>query len=64
MITEGQRWILAECNKLHKAIKLCRFVKEPILWACMAAVSLKARELSTAEIAFAAIEQADKIQYS
>jgi len=42
-------------NRWEKAIKLCRFVKEPILWACMAAVSMKARELSTAEIAFAAI---------
>jgi len=40
---------------------LCRFIKEPILWACLAALSLYARELSTAEIALANIDSADKV---
>jgi intraflagellar transport protein 80 len=50
-------------NKWEKAIKLCRFVKEPSLWACLAAVSLHSRELNTAEIALASIEAADKVKY-
>ena len=52
-----------EKAKWSKAIKICRFVKEPILWACLAAISIKAQELPTAEIAFATIEQADKVQF-
>ncbi|EAR82753.3 intraflagellar transporter (macronuclear) [Tetrahymena thermophila SB210] len=52
-----------EKNKWEKAIKLCRFVKESSLWACLAAVSLHSRELNTAEIALASIEAADKVKY-
>ena len=46
-----------------KAIKLCRFVKDRVLWACLAAMALYARELNTAEIALAAIDEVDKIQF-
>ena len=46
-----------------KAIKLCRFVKDRVLWACIAAMALYARELNTAEIALAAIDEVDKIQF-
>eukprot|EP01016_Furgasonia_blochmanni_P034705 TRINITY_DN3774_c0_g2_i1.p1 TRINITY_DN3774_c0_g2~~TRINITY_DN3774_c0_g2_i1.p1 ORF type:complete len:779 (-),score=217.27 TRINITY_DN3774_c0_g2_i1:42-2378(-) len=52
-----------EKNKWEKAIRLCRFVKEQTLWACLAAVSLNSRELNTAEIALAAIEAVDKVEY-
>lgn len=52
-----------EKNKWEKAIKLCRFVREQSLWACLAAVSLHSRELNTAEIALASIEAADKVKY-
>jgi len=47
----------------EKAIRLCRFVKDPTLWACLAAMSLHARELNTAEIALAAIDEVDKVQF-
>jgi len=50
-----------EKSKWEKAIKLCRYVKEQSLWACLAAISLHARELNTAEIALAAIEAVDKV---
>jgi len=33
------------------------------LWACLAAVSLNSRELTTAEFALAAIEAIDKVQF-
>ena len=44
-------------------MKLCRFVKEPLLWACLAAISLKVKQLDTAETAFAAIEQPEKVSF-
>ena len=47
----------------EKAIRLCRFVREHTLWACLAAMSIYCRELNTAEIALAAIDEADKVQY-
>ena len=48
-------------GKWEKATKLCRFVKEPLLWACLAAVSLKNKKLESAETAFAAIEVPEKV---
>lgn len=47
----------------EKAIRICRFVKESTLWACLAAMSIYCRELNTVEIALAAIDEADKVQY-
>jgi intraflagellar transport protein 80 len=47
----------------EKAIRMCRFVKEHTLWACLAAMSIYCRELNTVEIALAAIDEADKVQY-
>lgn len=47
----------------EKAIRLCRFVKESTLWACLAAMSIYCRELNTVEIALAAIDEADKVQF-
>ena len=43
------------------AIRLCRFVKESTLWACLAAMAIYCRELNTVEIALAAIDEADKV---
>jgi intraflagellar transport protein 80 len=34
-----------EKGKWEKATKLCRFVKEHLLWACLAAASLKHKKL-------------------
>jgi len=46
-----------EKGKWEKATKLCRFVKEHLLWACLAAASLKQKKLESAETAFAVIEE-------
>lgn len=54
-VTQQGRW--------SAAIKICRFVKEPTLWACLAGMALQAREFDTVEIALAALEQIDKVQY-
>jgi len=45
------------------AIRLCRYVKDKTLWACLAVMALADKELSTAELAFAAIDQVHKLQY-
>jgi len=47
----------------EKAIRLCRFVKESTLWACLASMAIYCRELHTVEIALAAIDEADKVQF-
>merc|ERR1711907_596194 len=45
------------------ATKLCRFVKDQKIWACLAAMAINGQMLDTAEIAFAAIDEVDKLQY-
>ena len=50
-----------ENNDFDKAIRLCRFVKEQTLWACLAAMGIYCRELNTVEIALAAVDEADKV---
>lgn len=46
-----------------QAIRLCRYVKIRELWACLAAMAIHTRELNTVEIALAAIEEVDKVQF-
>lgn len=50
-------------SRWDDALRLCRFVKLPTLWACLAAMALGARELNTAEAAYAAIDEVDKVLY-
>ncbi|CAI9737075.1 transport 80 homolog [Octopus vulgaris] len=50
-------------GKWEEAVRLCRFVKEDKIWACLAGMAAYAKELPTAEVAYAALKKADKIQY-
>ena len=45
------------------ALRLCRYVKSNELWACLAAMAIAGKELHTAEVAYAAIEQVDKLLF-
>ncbi len=45
------------------ALRLCRYVKSPQLWACLAVLSVGARDLATAEVAYAAIDAVDKLAF-
>ena len=54
---------LAAAGTWDKAARLCRFVKDSSLWACLAAMAIAARELYTAEVAYAAIDEVDKLQH-
>ncbi|TRY89075.1 hypothetical protein DNTS_009800 [Danionella cerebrum] len=45
------------------ALRICRFAKDQTLWSCLAGLAMANRELSTAEVAYAAIGEIDKVQY-
>ena len=50
-------------NRWSEATRLCRFVKDDSLWAMLAAMATAAKQLDTAEVAYAAINEADKVHY-
>jgi len=50
-------------SEWEPALRLCRYVKANDLWACLAAMAIAGKELHTAEVAYAAIEQVDKLLY-
>merc|ERR1711972_197203 len=52
-----------EKGQWEQAVRLCRYVKSPKLWASLAAMAIYARSLDTVEIALAAIEEVDKLQF-
>ena len=54
LVTSGQ-W--------DKATRLCRFIKDPSIWASLAAMAMASKELNTAETAFAAIDEVDKLHF-
>nr|XP_023662977.1 intraflagellar transport protein 80 homolog isoform X2 [Paramormyrops kingsleyae] len=45
------------------ALRLCRFAKDQTLWASLAAMAMANKELNTAEVAYAAVGEVDKVQY-
>jgi intraflagellar transport protein 80 len=50
-------------NRWSDATRLCRFVKDDSLWAMLAAMATHAKQLETAEVAYSAINEADKVHY-
>ncbi|XP_041261975.1 intraflagellar transport protein 80 homolog isoform X2 [Onychostruthus taczanowskii] len=50
-------------SRWQDGLRLCRFVKDQTLWACLAAMAVANKDMSTAEIAYAAIGEIDKVQY-
>ncbi|KAL5476125.1 hypothetical protein EMCRGX_G026033 [Ephydatia muelleri] len=53
----------ASVGKWQLATHLCRFVKDGSLWACLAGMAISSKDLATAEIAYAAINEVHKVQY-
>ncbi|XP_023711172.2 intraflagellar transport protein 80 homolog isoform X2 [Cryptotermes secundus] len=53
----------AASSRWDDALRLCRFIKDSTLWACLAAMSTHAKDLTTAEEAYAAIDETDKVAY-
>ncbi|XP_062901919.1 intraflagellar transport protein 80 homolog isoform X1 [Mobula hypostoma] len=56
-------------SRWDDAVRLCRFVKtttpdeEQAMWSCLAAMAVAHKDLLTAEVAYAAIGEIDKVQY-
>ncbi|XP_053278513.1 intraflagellar transport protein 80 homolog [Pleuronectes platessa] len=50
-------------SRWEDALRLCRFAKDQCLWACLAGMSMANRELTTAEMAYAAIGELPRVQY-
>ncbi|XP_048460218.1 intraflagellar transport protein 80 homolog isoform X2 [Rhincodon typus] len=50
-------------SRWDDAVRLCRFVKEQTMWSCLAAMAIAHKDLMTAEVAYAAIGEIDKVQY-
>lgn len=50
-------------SKWDDAVRLCRFARDESLWACLAAMAAYHKQLSTAEVAYAAIDESDKVQF-
>eukprot|EP00466_Bigelowiella_natans_P016493 jgi/Bigna1/37415/e_gw1.19.155.1 len=48
-------------NKWPQCTRLCRFAKKTVLWACLAAVAMGRRQLEIAAVAFAALDEVDKL---
>lgn len=46
-----------------QALRLCRHVKDNLLWACLAGTSMAAKELNAAEVAYAALDEVDRVHY-
>ncbi|KAJ3125808.1 Intraflagellar transport protein 80 [Nowakowskiella sp. JEL0407] len=58
--------LLQECvrkKQWEEAIRLCRFAKMKELWACLAAMAIHGQDLNTAEVAYASIDEIQKVQY-
>ena len=53
----------AASQQWEDASKLCRFVKDSVLWSCLAGMAVHAKHLDTAEVAYAAIQESDKVYY-
>uniref|UniRef100_A0AAV2J5C6 Intraflagellar transport 80 n=1 Tax=Knipowitschia caucasica TaxID=637954 RepID=A0AAV2J5C6_KNICA len=45
------------------ALHLCRFAKDQALWACLAGMAMASKELTTSEMAYAAIGELPRVQY-
>ncbi|KAJ1558255.1 Intraflagellar transport protein 80 [Nowakowskiella sp. JEL0078] len=58
--------LLQECarkKQWEEAIRLCRYAKMKELWACLACMALNGQDLNTAEVAYASIDEIQKVQY-
>jgi len=54
---------LVKKKQWEEAIRLCRFAKLEVLWACLAAMAVAGHDLNTAEVAYALINEVVKVEY-
>ncbi|XP_014282320.1 intraflagellar transport protein 80 homolog isoform X1 [Halyomorpha halys] len=53
----------ASTNAWKEALRLCRMVQDEALWSCLAIMATQAKDIETAETAYAAINFYDKVLY-
>ena len=61
--TPAMLYDFVSSGRWDEGARLCRYVKSDALWATLAAMALHGRHLDTAEIAFAALNEVDKLHY-
>jgi intraflagellar transport protein 80 len=54
---------LVEKKNWEGAIRLCRFVRDKAIWACLVGMTIKVGQIDTADVALAALEEVDKLKY-
>ncbi len=54
---------LVEKKSWDASLRLSRFVRDKSMWACLAAMAIKANHIETAEVALAALEEVDKVLF-
>ena len=50
-------------GSLESGLRLCRFVKDPAMWAVLSGMAAEARDLNIAEAAYAAINEVCTLLY-
>ncbi|KAH7815537.1 putative Intraflagellar transport protein 80-like protein [Monocercomonoides exilis] len=50
-------------GRWEEANRLCRYVNERCLWHCFAAMAIENKELNFAELAYAALDEVDKVRF-
>ena len=48
---------------IERGLKLCRYVKDKVLWTAFSAICINYREIQIAETAVAAIDEVDKVNF-
>ncbi|VDD95816.1 unnamed protein product [Enterobius vermicularis] len=56
-------WRYASGMKWNRAIKLCRRIQEDYLWGILAGMATTANSIDTAEIAYAALDEVEKVLF-
>ena len=55
--------LLAYQDGIEKGLKLCRYVKDKVLWTAFSAICIHYREIQIAETAVASIDEVDKVNF-
>jgi intraflagellar transport protein 80 len=59
----GKLSAFCAAGEWEAALRLCRYVKDAQLWACLAAMAVAGQDYNAAEVAYAAIDEVDKLKY-
>ena len=55
--------LLVYQDGIERGLKLCRYVKDKVLWTAFSAICINYREIQIAETAVAAIDEVDKVNF-